>query len=120
MKGVEPLACLSRAVVIMVQDRTISPPGSCHESQRPAKAKGSPDFITIRNVRTAGAQAAVYPRACGVRRSWSRWWGWTVINAKNPGACQRRGRIVNNDSDLCQMALAGDRRGFFFGNYTEF
>ena len=33
---------------MMVQERTISPSGSRHESQRPANAKGSPDFITIR------------------------------------------------------------------------
>ena len=32
----------------MVQDLTISPEGPRHESHRPAKAKGSPDFITTR------------------------------------------------------------------------
>ena len=35
-------------VVMMAQDRTTSPFWSRHASQRPAKAKGSPDAITIR------------------------------------------------------------------------
>ena len=36
------------SVVMMVQDLTISPPRSRYESHRPAKAKGSPEVITIR------------------------------------------------------------------------
>ena len=36
------------AMVIMVQERTISPCGSRHASHSPAKAKGSPGAITIR------------------------------------------------------------------------
>ena len=35
-------------VVIVVQDLTSSPYGPRQKSQRPAKAKGSPDFITTR------------------------------------------------------------------------
>ena len=35
-------------VVMLVQERTTAPFGSRHASQRPAKAKGSPDAITIR------------------------------------------------------------------------
>ena len=36
------------AVVMIMQDLTVSPLGSRHTSGRPANAKGSPDAIVIR------------------------------------------------------------------------
>ena len=51
MTGIRSWLGLSNSladVVMMAQEQTISPFGSHHASQRPAKAKGSPDAITTR------------------------------------------------------------------------